>query len=360
MPQSHTEIRNLIEDILEDGNNVTYSTAKIDLQIEKELSEISRYDPYRGKWTLEIEGRIGTASSTTSNALVDATKSQFVSGDTEKIIYNTTDKTWAVVTTFVGSSQLTLSKDIMTSGKNYEMYNKNCWNQRQINIEDLKDWIEIDYAEYPTPHHSFPYIASYPPHKRNVTILDNRRVLEIDVIFIDDTGRTDPDKEVYVHTLERHRLNPMTDLAGASESGGAIGATSMSVDNLTDSDIVKEGELFTIAGVRGIYRVVSDVTVASSKATVVFFPGLIDTVTAADVVTFVKSTLDSELEGILADLVAGRLIVSKSNTHLNKIPKGGRGTVELMQSTGYRLINEALFRLNQRAEISEYEEYSRA
>jgi len=72
---------------------------------------------------IEPDGpRSGAATATTADHLVDTTKSQFAAADVGKTIYNTTDKTSAVITEYTSSSDVTLDTDIMAEDENYEMY----------------------------------------------------------------------------------------------------------------------------------------------------------------------------------------------------------------------------------------------
>ena len=59
-----------------------------------------------------------TATSTVASALVDAT-APFVVGDVGKSIYNTTDNTSTTIYAYVGTTQVTLTDDIMVSGEAY-------------------------------------------------------------------------------------------------------------------------------------------------------------------------------------------------------------------------------------------------
>jgi len=71
---------------------------------------------------LNVTSKLGTASATTANHLIDTTLSQFTAGDLGKWVYNSTDKTYAIVTAYNSSSDLTLDTDIMASGEAYELY----------------------------------------------------------------------------------------------------------------------------------------------------------------------------------------------------------------------------------------------
>jgi len=63
----------------------------------------------------------GTTDGDTANKLVDSTAS-FTSNLVGYIVYNTTDSTVATVTAFDDAGTLSLSADIMDSGKSYTLY----------------------------------------------------------------------------------------------------------------------------------------------------------------------------------------------------------------------------------------------
>jgi len=63
--------------------------------------------------------KTGTATATTALHLIDTTKSQFVAADVGRPIYNSTDKTAAIITVYNSTSDVTLDTDIMTSGEGY-------------------------------------------------------------------------------------------------------------------------------------------------------------------------------------------------------------------------------------------------
>lgn len=340
MPRTHAQIIDLIEEKLQDSSNATWSAAELTDYVRDGLRQISEAFPYFRRETYKLETRTGTATSTSANNLVDATESQFLSTDTDKVIYNTTDKTWAIVTTYTSATTLVLSRDIMASGEQYEIYNKGCWNNRQINISDMRDaYLWIDRVEFE--------VGDYPPNYRNFDIKDD--ILEIDIDFTpDDSKDTDADIDVYVYFAEPHRLNRMTDLAGAVNNAGGytVGATSMALNGLTDADVIVENALFTVATVRGTYRITADVTVASSAATVSFYPGLYDAVVNTDAVTFVGSTLTPRLERMLVDLVYAQAVLNKNITYVNLVNVGGTNAWANFQAKAERDLSRVLSDIN--------------
>jgi len=67
----------------------------------------------------------GTATSYTANKLNDTTLSQFTSADVGKIVWNIMDNSYATITTYNSTSQVTLDYDIFIRGyEPYRMYEK--------------------------------------------------------------------------------------------------------------------------------------------------------------------------------------------------------------------------------------------
>ena len=340
MAQSYTTLRTLIQTILDDTGVALWSTAVLDLYMADALREMALYVPYEVKKHFTIESRTGTATADTSSALVDTTESQFVSADVGKIVHNNTDNTWAVVTAFVSSSQLTLSKDIMDDGnEEYEIFNADCWNNRQIKIADVTDRIRD------------PIVAEYPiGSKRNITV--NNDILELDMVINPDDSKVlssgnQPDVLVYVYFDKRHKLSQLTDFAGAVNNAGgyAAGSTSMAINGLQSSGTVEADQEFTVAGIRGTYRVTTAATISSNAATITFYPGLESAAENADVVTFKQSSLTPEMEPVFANLVAGRAAIAKARSYIGTFAVGSKRTAQELESWGQRMVEAALARL---------------
>ncbi len=301
----------------------TVVTGELPLQLERAFKEVSDFKPHIRKLSFFIESRVGTATSTTSNALVDSTKAQFLSTDVGKWIKNKKDLTWAEVTVFVSTSQLTLSKDIFVADEGYSMFNKGCSSNKQFNIEDMIDTIGGDHGVMQDTEHSPEYPLGT---KVNVKVTGDIVTLDIDYNPDNsDAANTGAQTEIFVWFTTRHRVSQMTDLAGAVDLGAGYvaGSTSMVIDDLTSSEIISEGQLFTIAGIRGVYMATAAVTVGSLEATVTFYPGLDSAAEDDDAVTFIGSTLTAHLERLVVDLTTSRAFLSK---YANNIPLGGEGT----------------------------------
>ena len=335
MPKSFATLVDEIEQELQDTSNSIWGASELAIQLEDAIKEVSEYKTHVMEYVYTLESRTGIASSTTSDALVDATETQFLSTDVGKVIYNTYDNTWAIVTAFVSTSQLTLSKDIMASGENYEMYNKGCRNRFQINIEDITDYEGpaergIIAVEYPKARgtgadwgEAWGTLGSR-GGRRNFKIEGD--ILTIDVLSVPDSKVATPatDVEVHIWVDARQRVSQLTDLLGAIDnaSGYVAGSTTLHVDDFAASEIIAEDTLLTIAGVRGTYRVTADATLSSNEIDITIHPALIDAAAQDDVITVIGSTLTRELERIVVELTAARAGLSKSR---NAVNIGGTG-----------------------------------
>lgn len=317
MPKTHATLLDDIQSELQD-DGTDFTDAVLTIVMDKALIEMSEYQPYITRETFQIESRTGSATSTTSNKLVDATNAQFVSGDVDKVIYNTTDNTWAIVTAQDSTTTLSISKDIMASGEKYEIFNEGCKSNKQIYIGDMPDYLEILGVTYRT--------QQFPEDKRNWTVQGDILTLDID-FEPDDSGDSTNDIDVYVYFAKSHRVCRQAGLSGALTSDYAVGVTSMAMDGLTTADgYVYEGVLFTVAGVRGTYTVSADAAITGGTATVSFWPALIDATTDGDAVTFIGSTLSPRLERILVDLTAARAVIGKGVDYIGQVNVGGMRT----------------------------------
>lgn len=334
MPKVFATMVDEVQSELQDDGTI-YTDAFVAIQLEDAIREVSDFEPYEVMEVFEIESRTGTADENKANALVDDASAQFLAADVGKEIYNTTDKTWAVVTAFVDTGELTLSKDIMVDGdEGYAMFNKGCRNEYQINIEDVTDYIS-------PPEHGVArgYVEHPIGDQRNFTIQDD--ILTIAVDNVDDSADSDADVEVYVWFKKIHRVSQLTDLEGTISGTPAAGAKTLTVAAVgTGSEEIAENILFTIAGVRGTYRITADMTLSTGGGDIVFWPGLESAGTDGAVITFVGSTLNTKLERLVVELTAARSLISKSTASnilavadlasgralMNTINKGGPST----------------------------------
>ena len=306
-PQTFAEITTLVLQTLQDTGASTYDATETGFAIENGLREFSKREPHFVEIRFQIESRTGTDTAGTASSLTDATRSQFVSGDVGKRVRNTTEKTWAVIETFSSTSVVTLNADIMNNGDQYEIYNKNCNNNKQIFIGDIKDYLGIEVVEYP--------IGS----PRNWEV--NYDVLEIFKDTVEDSDPTrDPpnDIEVLVRFAKPHRLLQLTDEAGELTANGTKGDKSIGIDGMGDTEIIERGDEFRIEHHSAIYTITADVTTSANAATINFIPGLEAASTDNDDITFFISTLLPDQEILLTDLVVAMVIKSDLLNFINK------------------------------------------
>ena len=311
----------LIDDVQSylDDDGTDFIDAYVTVKLRAALRQLSEYQPYTRKVSFFIESRTGTATSDTPSALVDATESQFLATDVDKVILNTTNNTWAIVTAHVSATQLTLSKDIMVDGnENYEIYNKGCINRFQINIEDITD--DVSPAEHGVIAVEYPI-----GERRNFTVEGN--ILTIDVLRVSDSKVVEPatNTEVLVWFETRQRVLEFADLAGTVNGTPSAGATTFTIAAVgSGTDVITEDALFTVANVRGTYKIKSDLTLSGGGGVIIFYPGLESAPTNGAIVAFVGSTLNKELERLVVALTASKTALSKT---INKVNIGGAGTV---------------------------------
>jgi hypothetical protein len=318
MADSYTTLRTAILQQLQDTGTADFQTPEIDDRMKDGLRYIARYVPHIVRVPYTMESRTGAATATTSGSLVDTGETQFLAGDVDKVIKNITDNTWAVVKTFTSTSVLVLSRDIMVSGEEYEMYNKGCTANNQINIDDVEDLLWVEKVEFP--------IGT----ERAFSIQGNILTILID-FTPDDTKAEDAKKIVHVFFAKRHKVSQLTDLLGAVDLGAGYneGDTTMTIDEITSDEIVEEDQEFTVAGMQEIYTVKAAVTIAGGQADVTFYPGLEADVAEDIVVTFTLSTFEGrygrQLEALFVDYVAAIAAESKAYKYVNAVPKGGPG-----------------------------------
>ena len=187
-------IRETVRQFLRDeyaGTDYEFPEDEIDLHISQVLTEISERRPREVKETVYATNKSGTATSTSANHLVDATKAQFVAGDVGKTVYNSTDKTTAKITTLNSSSDVTLDTDIMASGDSYYIYDTDCTSAKEVSIASIEDSLEVEKAEYPTRQDPKKFV--------NVSVFGD--VLTLDT----DSAPTDGD-EVFLYCHTNHSL----------------------------------------------------------------------------------------------------------------------------------------------------------
>ncbi|MDD4985855.1 MAG: hypothetical protein PHQ43_08705 [Dehalococcoidales bacterium] len=313
MARTYANIRDAIEQKLQDTSNAIFSTTEIDAEVKDCLRVLAEYVPYMRFDDFEIIYKYGNATETLASHLVDDSNEQFESGDIGKLVWNRTDRTFAQITAYTDAGDVTLSSDIFTVGESYAILHKNCSSERDINIEAITDHVGVNhgvrFVEYP--------IMCDPPYYRNYKIIG-------DILTLDVRRTMQDNYKVRVHYAGRHRVSQLTDFAGAVDLGDgyAAGSTSMVIDGLQATGTIEEGQEFTVANLHGVYRVTEDATIASNEATVSFFPGLSAAVANDAVVTLLKSSLTPTLEDCLIRLTAARCAMSKAVYVVDKVNTG--------------------------------------
>jgi len=288
----------MVRDRLFEATAFKWSDAQIQTQITQGIKDISAKSPRVVRIELDVEARTGSSTSTSANNLVDASKAHFLSTDVGKVIYNTTDYTWATIISYSSTSQVGLSKDIMASGEGYNIYNTDCVNSKQLYIGNIRNRILLYLTENKVEY----YIQQSTPSYHNFKEIA-RNALEI----MRDTTPITTYTKAAINFAMYHSLPNLTDYEGAVNyvNGYLAGSTSMALNGLQASGTIQEGTEFTVNNVRGTYSVTADATIATNAATISFYPGLESAVINTQVVTFTQSTLEPYLEEVLADYVAG-------------------------------------------------------
>ncbi len=346
MAFSFAQIITLVQQILFDTGAGTWSTTEIGYFIPQGIRDISLSAPRRVDEELDVESRTGTATSTSTNHLVDATNAHFLAGDVGKVIYNTTDYTWALITTYNSTSDVTLNKNIMASGEGYQIFNQECRNQKELYIGDFYTDVMLDRTEN---------MVEYPITQSKHNFVEvNDKVLEILMADLPTTTY----KKAYINFAKIHKVPNLTTWACVVKTATvAAGVKTMLLDDLQASGTILEGSEFTLDNVRGTYRISADATITTTEATIFFTPGLDSAVVATQVVNFTKSTLTPQLEGILGDYVAGLCCI---NIGAKKIPDSTFGDeVTKYTQHGTMLINKANIQLAQMKKRIPYRQYPR-
>ncbi len=308
-----------IEQELQDNSNATWDATELAIQLEDAIREVSDYKSHVMMHSFKLESRTGSATTDMDDTLVDSSAQFIIANDIGKVIYNTDDKTWAVVIADGSNSttQLKLSKDIMEDGDEaYKMFNKGCWNNKQINIEDVTDYLGEDHGVLQDTEHSPEYPIG---EKRNVDVTGD--ILTIDIDFNPpDSSASDADVEVFVWFETRQRVSQLADLAGTVNGTPVAGATTFTIAAVgSGSDVIAEDTLFTVAGVRGTYKIKYDLTLSSGGGVIIFWPGLESAPANGAVVAFIGSTLSRSLERLVVKLTAARASISKGMVPISQV-----------------------------------------
>jgi hypothetical protein len=290
---------------LQSAGTMDFTVAEVDSGIKDVLKEYAHYQPHIVPLTIPIESRYGTCNTTVAGELTDTVKGQFLTTDptNEKVVYNSTDHTWTTVSACASTSAVTLTRDIFVKGESYNIYNQKCWNEKQLYIGGMPDYVEIDSVEYPIGQ------------KRNFKILNDVLELDVDSVRDSNAGSTisqGADVDVLIKFNRPHVLTPLTDMVGKLAASASLGATTISGSALQAAGTLTIGDEFYIQGLRNLYTVTTAATIATTAA-IVFYPPLeCDIASTATTFTFTKSSLSAQQEDTFADLCAARLAINKA------------------------------------------------
>lgn len=328
----------------DDGTKFT--DALVTIKLEDALREVSLLRPFMEKRKFELESRTGAATSTLSTWLVDSSAQFVAATDVGKVIYNTTDRTWAKVISNGANSttQLNLSKDIMASGESYEMFNENCWTNKQIYLGDISDYIGDNHGVEKVVYRSL----YDPQEERNFTVEGD--ILTLDINFDPpDSSSATADVEVYVWLRRKHQVTQqsITTLYIDKGAGYSAGDTAILVDydGGAVTGTIKEGTNFTIHETRGVYIVTADATFSGNEVTLQIFPALENDIADDKTVWLLKSSLDYWLETVVVELTAGRSLISKAPNLVDAVNVGGPSVPDRYEAEGQRMVASALMKL---------------
>ena len=346
MSQSYAAMTTLIREKLQASATADFSVAEINSQIEESLKEFSTVRPHLIPILFKIEGRYGNATSTSAGELIDTTKGHFVAADTTKelVVHNTTDNNWSVILSgtagsFTSTAQVAIRPDNITINDHYEIYNKQCWNNKQIYIGDVPEYERVHSVEYP--------IGT----RRNFARYD--KVVEIDKTSIPDTNsntavvNNKPDDNVLIRFNMPHQLSQLTDWLAVVASSALVSATTISGSAFQAAGTIEVGSEFNVENHRSTYIVTAQTTISSNTAAFEFYPPLEAVANTATVLTFRKSSLEPQNEEIFAELVAARLMINKAPKFFNAISLGGGVVYQNFLNTGERRLSETLGKLQQ-------------
>ena len=311
MAQAFTALVGEVAAELADTAYARWTAAYIGTQLEKSLKDISAIHPYVIRESYRFETRYGTASTTsaTASVLVDTPNAQFGSGDVGKEVFNLTDRTMAKIIGFTSTAQVSLSKDIFAINEQYEIYNEDCHDHRQLNLKNMVDYIGtqhgIEKVVYP--------VDTYPEERRNFHLEgQNEEILTVELDSKPPNSKEEEaDVEAFIFFNTRQRITQLTDMSALLSASAAVGATTIALTACQSAGTIKQGDMFSIANMRGLYRVTADTAIASSASSAVpFWPGLDSNIANSAVVSFIGSTLSPILERIAVELTVGYCMVT--------------------------------------------------
>ena len=330
----------LIVQRLQSTGTADYSVSEIDNALTYALDELGRYHPHTVPITFKLESRRGTDTVAAASSVTDTVKGQFLSTDPtdEKVIHNITRNTYAVALTQSSTSVITVGMNLMTANDEYRVYNKQCWNERQIYIGDVPNYDQIDSVEYP--------IGMKRNWKRT------GKILELDINRVPDSNANTAIVNIpynvncMVRFQQPHALPNLTDWTATLSATAATGATTLSATALQSAGTISTGAEFTIENHRLTYVVANSATIASNTVAISFYPPLEAPVSStAWVLTFEKTSLEPQYEDVVADIAVGRAMINRAPEFVNAINIGGGQVYQNFLATGQTKLADAQARL---------------
>ena len=341
--RDYSAMTTLVRDKIQTTSTADFSVAEVNNALSRALVEVSDYHPHVVPITFDMESRTGSDVTATASSLTDSVKKQFVSADAtnEKVVHNVTRNTRAVVLTVSSSSVVPLASNLMTADDDYAIYNKQCWNKRQVFIGDVPGYQGVDSVEFPVGQ------------RRNYKIYD--RVLEIDTDNVPDSNSNTSVVSVPNNVQALVRFNHPQALPNLSDFKGTVagtaatvGATTLASSSWQSAGTINIGTELTIENHRTTYIVAASAAIASNTASLEIYPGLEAPATSTWVITIRQTSLDMGDEEIVAKLAAGRLLEDKANKFPNAIPLGGGAVWQNYRVLATSMVNEALLELRRK------------
>jgi len=142
------EMKTWTSTVLQDTGETRWGDAELTLHLASALRVAAEYWPNVIREIVYTVYKTGSATSTSTDHLVDATKAQFVDADIGRTVINITDGTIATITACNSTSDVTIDTNILVSGESYEIFCTGGSDSRDVYIGGISDLIDVEYLEY--------------------------------------------------------------------------------------------------------------------------------------------------------------------------------------------------------------------
>lgn len=293
---------NRSEEILEDSGNVFFDATLISSQMQDGVSEISQFVPNKVKHIINVFDGSRELDLSTISGLNKIRKIEYPVGNWPKDWRNVPEDWGDTVELDIDTAPSASSLGSLTGTVTFSDGSTAITGSGTAFTTELEEGWYIKKSSSSTWH-------------RISTITDDTNLVLVTQVATADDGADTADatdywyEYAYLYCSKVHTLSILTDLKGAIDKTGGYeaGAMLIHIDSLQDTGTLKKNTVFTIAGVSKSYRVTEDATIASNECDVKISPSLSGDVANTAVVTIKPSSLTSELERILPELVAGRV-----------------------------------------------------